>query len=257
MTINELFQQNNLGIPQHQNWNPIDLFSSFDRFDIVPKMLSPTETIPIWERQPFEDMAIKTAGTFELPPESIPIEEQGPHTLTDPQPEFPFNKYINTSEIDPRNFKTLEEFVKANMELSGEPPKGYIRIYRGINPERNVIDAKDPTHGAWFTTQYDDAVSYANWDYEGTGELGPNRAIVAVDVPLKDAFEFAKSGSRRKINNAEELLEENPVEMRVSEEVARKAKLYEGSLGEALKGMVGGEQTRQQLTDTWNKANNK
>ena len=126
-----------------------------------------------------------------------------------------------------------------------EPPKGYIRIYRGVNPERNVIAAKDPTHGNWYTTSYDDAVSYANWDYEGAGELGPNRAIRAVDVPLDDAFEYAQAGSRRRISSPKELLDtERPVEMYVDDDVAAGSKHYEGDEVESEKGTIGQPQAK-------------
>ncbi len=133
-------------------------------------------------------------------------------------------------------------------DFSSRPKRGYIRVYRGVNPERNTIDATDPTHGTWYTTSYDDAVSYANWDYEGTGELGHNRAILAVDIPLKDAFSYAKVGSRRRIKNPKELLNENsPVELNVTEDVAKKARLYEGSFSEAQKGQVRGIPTHQEI----------
>jgi ADP-Ribosyltransferase in polyvalent proteins len=118
-----------------------------------------------------------------------------------------------------------------------EPPEGYIRVYRGINPERNAIAAKDPTHGNWYTTHYDDAVSYANWDYDGTGELGPKRAIRAVDIPLEDAFDYAQAGSRRRISSPEELLDpERPIEMYVDDDVAAGSKHYEGDEAESEKG---------------------
>jgi hypothetical protein len=117
------------------------------------------------------------------------------------------------------------------------PKRGHIRIYRGVNPERNKLDATDPTHGTWYTTTYDDAVNYANWDYQGTGELGPKRAILAMDVPLKDAFEYAKVGSRRRVNSPKELLDsEIPIEMQLPPDIARKARLYEGDIEEARLG---------------------
>src|SRR3989441_2099436 len=110
-----------------------------------------------------------------------------------------------------------------------EAARGYIRIYRGINPERNQIAGKDPTHGYWYTTTYEDAVNYANWDYEGTGELGPDRAILAVDVPEHEAFRFAQSGSRRKIRDVSELHNPDaPVEMHVDDATARSAEIVEG-----------------------------
>jgi len=120
-----------------------------------------------------------------------------------------------------------------------DPPEGYIRIYRGVNPERNKISANSDTHGNWYTTTYEDAVSYANWDdLGGTGELGPDRAILAVDVHLDKAFEFAQSGSRRQIRNKEELLNpDRPVEMLVDDETAHAAKVVEGDVGQGALGM--------------------
>lgn len=120
-----------------------------------------------------------------------------------------------------------------------DPPKGYIRMYRGVNPERNQVAAEDETHGEWFTTTYEDAVSYANWDYEGSGELAPGAAVVIVDAPVEDAFEYARSGSRRQIRDQDELLDpDHAVEMRVDSEVAAKAVVYEGDEAEAKRGMV-------------------
>jgi hypothetical protein len=116
--------------------------------------------------------------------------------------------------------------------LPDAPPKGYIRVYRGINPERS---AEDPTHGKWFVTSYEEALNYANWDYQGTGELGPNRAILAVDIPERQAFKFAKAGSRRAITNVEELRGQSPVEMRVDERTMADAITYEDTRVPAVK----------------------
>jgi hypothetical protein len=122
-----------------------------------------------------------------------------------------------------------------------DPPEGYIRVFRGINPERNRIAGKDDTHGFWFTTAYDDAVGYANWDYEGTGELGPGRAIVAVDIREDVAFEAAQSGSRRHIADVDELYDtERPVELLLDLADARNATFYEGDLEAARAGVVRG-----------------
>jgi hypothetical protein len=67
----------------------------------------------------------------------------------------------------------------------------------------------------------------ANW------ALG--RAILAVDVPLEKAFEFAQSGSRRKIQSMNKLLdEERPVEMLVDHETAMAAQVIEGDLEEGV-----------------------
>jgi len=116
-----------------------------------------------------------------------------------------------------------------------------ITVYRGINPERNRIALNDPTHGLWFTTTYEDAMSYANWDYEGFGELGPDRAILSVDIPLSDAFEYARAGSRTYIDGPSELLdEERPVEMLLPYGVAITATLYEGDPMAGELGRAGG-----------------
>ena len=129
-------------------------------------------------------------------------------------------------------------FKKFYEQFIGDPPRGYIRIYRGVNPERNVVDGNDSTHGLWFTTTYEDAVGYANWDYEGTGELGPNRSILAVDVTLRDAFKYAKAGSRRSIESPDELLnDQKPVEMLVPRDVASRARVYEGDPVEGKRGL--------------------
>src|SRR5690606_9771972 len=49
-----------------------------------------------------------------------------------------------------------------------EPRPGYVRLYRGVNPERLELRSGDATEGRWFTTSLWEAIAYANWDYEGT-----------------------------------------------------------------------------------------
>jgi hypothetical protein len=116
-----------------------------------------------------------------------------------------------------------------------------ITVYRGVNPKRNRVAKKDPTHGLWFTTTYEDAASYANWDYEGSGELGPGRAILSVDITLSDAFEYAQAGSRRRIEDPEELLDpDSPVEMILPYSVATTATLFEGDPVQGELGRAGG-----------------
>jgi hypothetical protein len=126
-------------------------------------------------------------------------------------------------------------------ELQDDELDDTIIIYRGVNPERNQIANNDPTHGRWFTTTYEDAISYANWDYEGCGELGPGRAILALEIPLSDAFEYAQAGSRRTVDDPEELLDENrPIELLLPFDVATRAKLYEGDPIQGELGRAGG-----------------
>lgn len=128
-------------------------------------------------------------------------------------------------------------------QFSSDPPEGMIRVYRGVNPERNRIASRDPSHGHWYTTDYYDAVSYANWDYEGGGELGPGRAVLAMDVPIEDAFEAAQAGSRHRIEDIEELFDpERPVEM-YFEDISG-AGFYEGDLAAAL---IGGLPSLEEL----------
>jgi molybdopterin converting factor small subunit len=154
-----------------------------------------------------------------------------------------------------KKYKSADEFVKAqvNQPLPDNPQEGYIRVYRGVNPDRNISDKADPTHGDWFTTTHEDAVSYANWDYEGAGELRPDGSVVAIDIPIKDALQYAQKGSRRKINSVKELLdEETPVEMQLPPELSGNAKHYDGNIDESLKGM-----RTSDLTSIWNKAQEK
>jgi hypothetical protein len=125
--------------------------------------------------------------------------------------------------------------------LPDEPPEGWIRIYRGVNPERLGLRGKEgavaiipgktdnmtDTIGRWFTTDYWEAVNYANWDYEGTGELGPDRAILAVDIPINDAIAFAGSGSR--IGGYEDGIQPGEhFEMLVDSSTANRSIFYEG-----------------------------
>jgi len=141
-------------------------------------------------------------------------------------------KGVRVSGADPGH--TMEHAASLYDEnplppTDGPPPEGYIRIYRGVNPERNSFAQSDDTHGYWYTTTYENAVSYANWDWDSEGELGPGRAILAVDVPLDMAFEFAQSGSRRRIMSPDELLDdERPVEMLVDHATSRAARVVEG-----------------------------
>src|SRR5271157_2817100 len=140
-------------------------------------------------------------------------------------------KGVRVSGADPGH--TMEHAASLYDEnplppTDGPPPEGYIRIYRGVNPERNSFAQSDDTHGYWYTTTYENAVSYANWDWDSEGELGPGRAILAVDVPLDMAFEFAQSGSRRRIMSPDELLDdERPVEMLVDHATSRAARVVE------------------------------
>jgi hypothetical protein len=73
-------------------------------------------------------------------------------------------------------------------ELPETPPPGYVRLYRGASPDRLDIRGGNPMEGRWFTTSYEDAVNYANLNFEGGWELSPGRAIVAVDVPEDKAL---------------------------------------------------------------------
>ena len=127
-------------------------------------------------------------------------------------------------------------------DLSEDPPEGFVRVYRGINPERNKIASDDPTHGAWFVTSWEEAVSYANWDYKGTGELGPDRAVVAVDIPEDLALKFTRGGgSRVRIDSVDELYDtDHPVEMLVDRDTALKAILHDGEHEHAAPGMPKG-----------------
>lgn len=123
--------------------------------------------------------------------------------------------------------------VDPETEFFLDPPRGFMRVYRGVHPDR---DTSDPTHGRWFVTNYDEAVSYANWDYEGTGELGPGRRIVAVDMRPRAVLEAAREGSRKRVpDDLREFMREvrrldqssQGFELLVTQEVADKAVVYE------------------------------
>lgn len=136
-------------------------------------------------------------------------------------------------------------------DLQNDPPKGYVRLYRGISQARNA-EANDDTHGLWFTSSYEEAVSYANWDIETTGELAPGAAITAVDVPFDDAVAFGRSGSRRGSSfDPSEITdpEGQGIEMIVDPDVAQKAALYEGDKAEAERGMPTGWLSKRGWTD--------
>jgi hypothetical protein len=170
-----------------------------------------------------------------------PRDEEGRWAAAGASHEFKPDKSKLTAEEkaqindDYQNGRPLSPMRGADGELTGPPP-GYLRVYRGVNPQRNETDSDDDTHGYWYATTYDTARDYANWEWEGDG-LRPGAAVLAVDVSEDDAFAFAQSGSRRKIESPDELYDEDrAVELLVNDNAARKAVLYEGDESEGRKG---------------------
>jgi len=133
---------------------------------------------------------------------------------------------------------TVRRVSAKKVPFPDEAPDGHIRMYRGVNPDRiegrgkgkyggTKLDAEGGGVGRWYTTDYEEAVSYANWDLETTGELGPNRAILAVDVPNEDAVVFARRGSRTHLDE-DDFLAGGRSEALLDGDYASRSVLYEG-----------------------------
>ncbi len=196
-----------------------------------------------WAWIAFEPTQIKSAignkGTFDPKDPIITHTSTLNYSPDQPRDHGKFASTEDTEDYDPSSSDAGERAhtPKKDGQWFTDPPDGYVRIYRGVNPERNVIAGKDLTHGLWYTSSHDEAVSYANWDYDGGGELGPGRAVLAVDVPFDDAVDYGKNGSRRKFD-PDEIRDESGsgIEMLLDREVTRKATLYEGNAAEAERG---------------------
>ena len=151
---------------------------------------------------------------------------------------FPSRTSTISSGTNPENNKQGEvKTIEPKEIVIDKVKRGYTRLYRGVNPDRNKIDSKDPTHGDWFTNSYERALGYANWDYEGAGELRPDAAILYLDVPEKKAIEYARKGNRTQFKDGDIKNPGTQLELLVDKEFSSKAILYEGNPVEAIKGM--------------------